>query len=230
TPTFLLNLLKREFQYDLQQVQVGSTAFESYTLEQMNWQSLMFQTGYLTVQNYQAELDLYTLGYPNREVKSAMFQHLLAEYRTQNPTESQPLYANLKLALDGGELERAVQLIDAIFAGIPHQLFDAKRERFFHAVLHLTFQGLGLLTESEVSTAKGRVDTVVHSKSGVYVMEFKLDASAQEALQQIRQQRYGSTYLGGNQPVIALGISFSSERRAVAEWEAMPYEQLLAEG
>ena len=230
TPTFLLDLLKREFQYELSEIQTGDTLFESYTLEHMDWRSLLFQTGYLTIQTYNRELGLYTLGYPNREVRAAMFQHLLATFRSGSHLDTQPLYANLKLALDAADLPRLMELIDTLFATIPYQIFDAKREGFFHAVLHLTFQGLGLLTQSEVSAAQGRVDTVVHSKSGIYVMEFKLDAPAAEALKQIREKRYGSPYLDGSQPVTAVGIRFSSETKSVADWEAMPYGELLAQG
>ena len=230
TPTFLLKALKREFQYDLNEVQAGNAVFESYTLENLHWKGLLFQTGYLTIQDYHPDLDLYILGYPNREVRASMSQHLLAEYRSQAAADTQPIYANLKLALDQGDLEKTIAQINLVFSTIPYQLFDAKRERFFHAILHLTFQGLGLLTQSEVSTAKGRVDTVVHAKSGIYVMEFKLDESAQAALDQIREKRYGSPYLDQGQSVTALGVSFSSETKEVAEWEARPYAELLAEG
>ena len=230
TPTFLLKALKREFQFDLTEVQAGSAVFESYTLENLHWKGLLFQTGYLTIQDYHPDLELYILGYPNREVEASMSQHLLAEYRSQAAADTQPIYANLKLALDRGDLDKVIAQIDLLFSTIPYQLFEAKRERFFHAILHLTFQGLGLLTQSEVSTSKGRVDTIVQAKSGIYVMEFKLDESAQAALDQIRKQRYGSPYLDQGQSVMALGVSFSSETKEVAEWEARPYAELLAEG
>ena len=81
-----------------------------------------------------------------------------------------------------------------------------------------------------MSTAKGRIDTVVHTPGRIYVMEFKLDASAQSALQQIREKRYGSPFLGQDKEVTALGISFSSAEKEVAEWQAVPYEELLVEG
>ena len=230
TPTFLLKALRDSFQFDLSEVEAGSSLFESYTLESLDWKNLLFQTGYLTLHAYDPEVRLYTLGYPNLEVQDAMYQHLLAAYRHSVTSDTQVLYARLKRALDAGDLETTMAQIDVLFATIPYQLFEARREGFFHAILHITFQGLGLLTQSEVSRSKGRVDTVVHSRSGIYVMEFKLDESAEAALTQIREQRYGSAYLGGEQPVIAVGVSFSSQSRTVAEWEARPYEALLAEG
>ncbi|MDX2245316.1 MAG: AAA family ATPase [Bacteroidia bacterium] len=230
TPTFLLKLLRQEFEYDISHLEAGDDIFNSYTLENMDWKSLMFQTGYLTLRAYDPEIRLYTLGYPNWEVRDSMYRYLLGEFRHDNTSDSYPLMVNLKRALDAQDMPRLIGLIDTLFSTIPYQLFDEKREGFFHAVLHLTFQGLGLLTQSEVSTSKGRVDTVVHSKTGVYVMEFKLDAPVAEALAQIREKRYGSAYLDGTQPVTAVGISFSSKTRTVSDWEAIPYAELLAEG
>ena len=230
TPTFLLKVLKDQFQFDMEEVEAGSSLLDSYTLENLDWRNLMFQTGYLTIKDYEEEYRLYTLGYPNLEVKDAMAQYLLATFRHGQTGETQSIYANLKRALDQGDLDKVIAQINLLFSTIPYQLFEAKRERFFHAILHLTFQGLGLLTQSEVSTSKGRVDTIVQAKSGIYVMEFKLDESAQAALDQIRKQRYGSPYLDQGQSVTALGVSFSSETKEVAEWEARPYAELLAEG
>ena len=126
-------------------------------------------------------------------------------------------------------MERLIELIDILFSTIPHQIFQQKQEAFFHAVLHLSFSAIGLLVQSEVSTAKGRVDTVVHTQRRIYVMEFKLDASSESALKQIREKRYGSPFLNQGKEVIALGVSFSSAEKAVEEWEAVPYTSLLVD-
>ncbi|MEM6262296.1 MAG: AAA family ATPase [Bacteroidota bacterium] len=229
TPTFLLKLLKKHHQYDLSKLRAGFAVFDTFTLENQDWLALLFQTGYLTLKHQPSRARYYYLDYPNLEVKEVMFQHLLATYRESPVTSSYPLWLDMKDALDAGDMEGFIEQINILFSTIPYQLFDAKKERFFHAVLHLTFQGMGLLTQSEVSTAKGRVDTVVHSETGVYVMEFKLDEPAQAALDQIREKQYGLAYLKEGKPVTAMGISFSSETRMVAEWEALPYRELLTE-
>jgi hypothetical protein len=156
-----------------------------------------------------------------------MQQHLLAAFRETTKTDSLPLLVKIKTALEQGDLERLIELTDILFSTIPHQIFQEKQEAFFHAILHLSFSGIGLFVQSEVSTAKGRVDTVVHTKDCIYVMEFKLDGSAQSALQQIREKRYGSPFMEQGKDIIALGVSFSSVERAVAEWEAVPYLSLL---
>ncbi|MEM7373782.1 MAG: AAA family ATPase [Bacteroidota bacterium] len=230
TPTFLIKKLRQGFYFDLTAIETGADAFESYTLQNLEWRSLLFQTGYLTILDYDRSLRLYTLGYPNLEVQDSMFRYLLGAFRESDTGSSQALYANIKRSLDTDDMPRLIGLINTLFSTIPHQIFIEKQEAFFHAVLHLTFQGLGLLTQSEVSNSQGRVDTVVHTRDRVYVMEFKLDASAEQALEQIRDKRYGSPYLDGNKSVMALGIGFSSQTRTVIDWEALSYEELLAEG
>ena len=225
TPTFLIKLLRQGFHYELENQEVGSTTFESYTLENLEWKSLCFQTGYLTIRDYSEEYEVYVLDYPNREVKDSMFQHLLGAFREGSSTHTRPLYAGIKQALDAYDMPRLMELINILFSTIPYQLFNQKQEKFFHAVLHLTFQGMGLLTQSEVSTSKGRVDTVVHSKSHVYVIEIKLDGSAASALQQIKTQRYGDPYLEQEKEVIALGVNFSSESREVVEWKDRGWDE-----
>ena len=229
TPTFLIKKLRDEFHYDLDQLEAGQVMFESFTIDDLNWLALLFQTGYLTIHSYNPAEGLYMLGYPNREVKDTMHQHLLAAFRETVKTDSLPLLIKIKRALEKGELERLIELVNTLFASIPHQIFQQKQEAFFHAVLHLSFSGIGLFTQSEVNTAKGRVDTVVHTNQHIYVMEFKLDASAESALEQIREKRYGSPYLDQGKEVIALGVGFSSAEKAVAEWQAVPYQSLLVD-
>lgn len=227
TPTFLIKKLRDEFHYNLDQLEAGQVMFESFTIHDLNWLALLFQTGYLTIRNYDPAEGLYTLGYPNREVKDTMHQHLLAAFRETTKTDSLPLLIKIKRALEKGDLERLIELVNILFSTIPFQIFLQKQEAFFHALLHLAFSGIGLLVQSEVSTAKGRVDTIVHTQSRIYVMEFKLDASAASALDQIREKRYGSPFLSQGKEVIALGVNFSSAKKEVAEWQAVPYQSLL---
>lgn len=226
TPSFLIKLLRKGMHYQLEEVEGGQDIFESYTLDHLEYRSLLFQTGYLTIEAVEP-FGLYRLGYPNMEVRDSMYRHLLGAFRHAPTAETQPLIVKIKKALDAQDLERFIQLVNTLFETLPYQIFIEDREAFFHAILHIALNATGMFVEAEVSTAKGRVDTVIHSESTIYVMEFKLDASAEEALQQIRRQRYGSKFLNQGKEVLALGINFSSKQKAVAEWEIMPYEELL---
>lgn len=227
TPTFLIKYLKKEFQYNIETIEVGYDMEESYTLENIALNPLLFQTGYLTIHEYKKIDRLFVLGYPNLEVKDAMHRYLLAAFTERDKGESQALFSHIRQSLEAGKLEQLISLINTLFSTIPHQIFQQKQEAFFHAVLHLSFSGVGLLTESEVSTSQGRVDTVVHTERCIYIMEFKLDESADSALKQIQEKRYGSPFLNQGKEVMAIGINFSSTKKTVEEWKAIAYESLL---
>lgn len=226
TPTLLLRALRQDFKFDLSDLRFGASLFDSYTLDNLDWRNLLFQTGYLTIKEYLEGLDVYVLDYPNHEVKASMSEYLMATFRHSSVADTQPLFADLKLAFDEGNMPKLVDTINLIFSTIPYQIFDERREGFFHAILHIAFLGVGLLTESEVSRSNGRVDCVVKSKSAVYIIEFKLDDTAEAALEQIRTRRYGASFLGNSLPVIALGIGFSSATRSVADWKSTDYLSL----
>ena len=228
TPSFLIKLLRKGMHYQLEEVEGGQDLFESYTLDNLEYRSLLFQTGYLTIHAVEP-YGLYSLGYPNKEVRDSMYRHLLGAFRHAPTAETQPLIVKIKKALDAKNVDGFIQLVNILFETPPYQIFIEEREAFFHAILHIALNATGMFVETEVSTSKGRVDAVIHSDSTIYVMEFKLDESADEALQQIRQQRYGSKYLGREKEVLALGINFSSKQKAVTEWKAISYEQLLVE-
>lgn len=227
TPSFLIKLLRKGMHYKLEGVEAGEDVFESYTLDNLEYRSLLFQTGYLTIQSAD-EYNLYTLGYPNKEVRDSMYRHLLGAFRHGPTADTQPLLVKMKKALDRKDLESFIQYVNILFETLPYQIFIAEQEAFFHAVLHIALSATGMFVESEVSTAKGRVDAVIRMDQYVYIIEFKLDQSADDALQQIRNKRYGSKFLGQGKEVVALGVNFDSKQKAVAEWKHMTYEELLA--
>lgn len=227
TPSFLIKLLRNQKKYHLEEVEGGQDLFESYSLDNLEYRALLFQTGYLTIHSMEEEYGLFTLGYPNKEVRDSMYRHLLGAFRHEFSVDTQPLVVKMKKALDAQDIERFIQLVDILFETLPYQIFISDQEAFFHAILHIALNATGMFVEAEVSTAKGRVDAVIHSDGPIYVIEFKLDASAEKALDQIRKQRYGSKYLGGEKDILALGINFSSETKAVAGWELIGYEELL---
>lgn len=229
TPTFLIKLLRNEFSFDLEEIELGTELFESYTLENMDARSLMFQTGYLTITHEDEELGLYILDYPNKEVRDAMHRHLLGAYRHKSRLDSQALFVKIKRSLEAIDLSAFVSVVNSLFSEIPHQLFIAKREAFFHALLHLALRGAGMFVQSEVSIAGGRLDTILQTTDHIFIMEFKLDGQVKDALQQIRDNRYGSPYLESGKEVIAVGINFDSDQRQVADWQAISYPELLAE-
>ncbi|MEM6397225.1 MAG: AAA family ATPase [Bacteroidota bacterium] len=218
TPTFLVNLLRERNYYRFDRASVGQSGFESYQIDQLETVPLLYQTGYLTIKNYDRELLVYDLDYPNREVKDSMLQHLIAAFSRGNIFESAPTVVKLRSAFLTNDLEKVVEIINNLFQSIPHQLFIEAKENLYHALIHLLFTYLGQYIQSEVSVLRGRIDSVVQTDSHVYIIEFKLDQSAQAALDQIQEKDYMAPYRESGKEIVALGINFNSEQKRIDGW------------
>jgi disulfide oxidoreductase YuzD len=112
-------------------------------------------------------------------------------------------------------------ILNTIFKSLPYQLWQKENEHFYHAIIHLTFSLLGVYIQSEVQTSDGRMDALIRLKEYVYCIEFKLDESAEKAIQQIKDKGYLVPFLVENKKLVAIGINFSSEKKKVEEvkWE-----------
>jgi hypothetical protein len=216
TPTFLINILKERQLFDLEDVQVDQLLFESYTLENLETYSLLFQTGYLTLKSAD-EFGLFTLSYPNREVKESMLRHLISAYRHETEMVT-PVIIQLRKAFLEGQIDQVIEIIKSLFKNIPSTLFIKNKESYYHSLIFLLFHYLGIFIEAEVHTADGRLDAVVQTPATVYILEFKLDKSAQEALSQIKTKGYAEKYLHTPKKIIGLGINFESKKKTVGEW------------
>ena len=149
---------------------------------------MLYQTGYLTIKDYDRNLHLYTLGYPNKEVKIGFTQGLLAQYKNREMTGS-GFVAKFYAAMYGHDIAKALALMQSYLAGIPYDL-ENKSEKHFQTIIYLIFSLLGYYTQAEVKSAIGRADAVCRTKDRIYVFEFKVDGSAEEALRQIDEKGY----------------------------------------
>ena len=217
TPTFLVKLLKRERRYDFEQVLASAAALGSFELDRLHPITLLFQTGYLTIQSKDEDL-AYTLAYPNKEVRHSLLQHLLGEYVEETPSDTYIQAKQMKDALKKEDLEAFVDGLNSLFASIPYQIFIADKEAYYHSVTFLALSLVGSFIQVEVSQAKGRPDAVVHLEQVIYVLEFKLDESAEAALAQIQEKGYAQPYLTQGKTVRAVGFNFSAEHKAVDQW------------
>ena len=218
TPTFLVKLLNRERKYNLENQQVSALVLSAFEIERIDAYTLLFQTGYLTICARDGQT--YTLSYPNQEVKHALLQYLLAEYSGEYPSQTAIRALQLKEALAQDDVAQFVATLNGLFASIPYQIFIADREAYYHSVIFLSLSLVDLFVQAEVSQAKGRPDAVVHTESAIYVLEFKLDQSAEVALEQIKANHYAASYLSQGKAVRAVGFNFSSEQKAIDQWQA----------
>ena len=217
TPTFLLKLMKEQRLFAIDNLEVNELAFASYDIEQLQILPILFQTGYLTIKSKE-EFGLYRLGYPNREVEASMLMYLIGELSHAEPALTTPMVVHLYRAFLANDMTQLIKLIKSIFKNIPSQIFMRDAEAYNHSLLYLVFFYLGQYTQSEVSTNDGRLDCVVYSPTHIYILEFKLDDSAEAALNQIKARGYHDKYVTDPRPKVLLGINFSSKQKTVNDW------------
>lgn len=180
---------------------------------------MKYPTGYLTITHYEPEDLIYTLGYPNLEVKHSLEQVLLNEYLDHPTPSGLPRVITIRNALRQKDIDTVVEVINAAFAEIPPEHWAGQREHFYHAVTHLLFSLLGTYIQSQVNTSRSRCDAIVQTEALIYAFEFKLDKSADEALSQIRERGYLEPFADSEKEKIAVGLNFSSEERKIVEWQ-----------
>ena len=220
TPTFLVELLKKT-DYDLRNLEgleLPASQFADYRADADYPIPVIYQSGYLTIKDYDKEFQSYTLGFPNEEVKYGFLNFLTPYYTGVSSSENVFNIRHFVNELRSGNADAFLTRLRAFFAGIPYELND-KTERHYQAVFYLVFKLLGQYIDVEERSAKGRADAVVKTKDFVYVFEFKLDGSVDEALQQIEEKGYLLPYDVDQRQLMKIGVSFDSKERNIGEWK-----------
>jgi hypothetical protein len=218
TPSFLVNLIKeRDYPIpNLETLEVKETAFSTYELENLRLEALLFQTGYVTIHGFDGLL--YKLGYPNQEVKNSFLSYLYDNLVKLADTTLKEQYIRLHQYLAQEDLAPFIETTNAILSAIPYPQISERDEGYFHTVFYLMLSASGVLVHTEPLTSHGRIDIAVEFKDKVYVVELKCNQSAEEAIRQIRQRRYGEKYLQGGRKIFLLGINFDTRERAIKDW------------
>lgn len=219
TPTFLVKLLK-ERQYDVEQLgdlHMRELAFSTYELETLSIVPLLFQTGYLTIKDYEVPRRVYTLSYPNLEVEDAFLSYLLGAFSEGDRALNEDYLWQLVDALETHDLEQVFVILQTFFADVPYDI-HLKHEKYYQTIFYLIFKLLGLRIHAEVRTNQGRIDAVAEVTDHIYLFEFKLDQSAESALQQIKTHEYLQKYQLQGKPLTLVGANFDSNKRQVVAW------------
>ncbi|MDW8303089.1 MAG: AAA family ATPase, partial [Bacteroidia bacterium] len=207
TPKMLVELLKKEWLYDLRNIKANMSLINNFDIDNLNAETLLFQTGYLTIDSID-EFGDYVLNYPNYEVELSMTQHLIGAYTYQMRHAST---ANqIATAIRKNNLPLFIETINILFADIPAEIFLAHKEAYYHSVVFLALRLAGFHVQAEVRTSKGRIDAVLSYENRIYLFEFKLDENPHLALEQIQQKEYFKKYLHTNNEIYLVGINFSS--------------------
>ncbi len=218
-PTFLTHFLRQEH-YNLPKIeglQVSKSIFNTFDLDNLQPEALLFQTGYLTITDVQGKV--YTLNYPNEEVKSAFSESLLFSLTGKGRAEISSHVLQLPGYLAQEDFEAFFETMNAIFAMIPYDIESKRDEAYFHTIFYLMMSASGLAAQSSVLTTKGRIDLVVEVSKTIYIIEFKCNQNARTAIRQIQGKKYVDRYRRRGKNIALMGINFDSEQRNVAEWK-----------
>ena len=220
TPGYLIKLLDTE-KIDIltfRNTTVTVADFRKYDTDNFEAVPILYQSGYLTIKDYESETQLFTLDYPNTEVRASFTDELAVQYLGVSRTNKNALTANLTKYLFSGDIESAIELaIKPFMAEIPNNL-AIKEEKYFQTIFHIIFNMMGLKCRSEVSIATGRIDAVIETPRFVYCFEFKLDKTVKQALTQIDENEYLTPYIGGTKTLFKVGVNFNYEERKIENW------------
>jgi hypothetical protein len=177
---------------------------------------VLYQSGYLTIKGYQH--NIYTLGYPNKEVKYGFINSLLPSFVGRSQIESEISLIAMKKSLDKGDIEACMTRFRSFVASIPYEL-KSDNETRFETIFYILFRLMGQFVPTQLKTSAGRADVVITNDSYVYLFELKVGATPDEALAQIDDRGYGVPYEAGNRTVVKVGVSYDKETRNITEWK-----------
>jgi hypothetical protein len=129
----------------------------------------------------------------------------------------------MHLALGKRDFERVFELLDSVLGEIPYQIFDTKQEKYYHAIIFLTFRLLGYYAQAEPSVGKGRIDAVVETKDGIFIFEFKINGTIVEAFAQIHKNKYYQRYVASAKDIYLLAVVCKD--KSIAEWNFQKFER-----
>lgn len=228
TPTYLIHQMQR-FQTDilsLDSVSATSADFDQPTEGMTDALPLLYQSGYLTIKDYNRALNQYTLGIPNNEVRVGLTANLLPLYTYPSTYRTSSFAMQFHEAIYYEDLEKALIAMRAYLAGIPYPeggkeiLQDMEKcEYYYETIFYLMFSFMNRHVQTQVKTCRGRADMVMYTAKTIYVFELKINKPAQEALTQIDEKGYLIPYTADGRKLVKCGISFSTETRTIEDWK-----------
>ena len=235
TPSFLIDQVAKHPQsvVSLQGLKVSKAMLSDISkLDRINLAALMFQTGYLTIKDYEETQNAYFLDFPNKEVHGAFLDSLLQEFAEINPFQVSDRGSEVRKYLEDFALSPFFTVMNTHFAKMSYHLFSHAQEGFYQAVFFTLLEKSGIKAITEMATNIGRIDLACEVKGAVCIFELKLDQNANIALTQAETKRYRERFLASDKPTLVVGGNFSSKSRNISNWEAKlfsPNGELLQE-
>jgi len=221
TPTFLVEVLQHT-DYPLDRLtteEVDVRTMDSVDMMYSNPIPLLFQSGYLTIKDFDKEFKSYRLGFPNEEVERG-FAQFLGTYYFSGGMNGSFTINNFVRDVRNGDIEGFMTRLQALFADGDYQVMG-EMEIYFQNTLSVIFKLMGFYVQVERHTSRGRMDVTVQTRDYVYIMELKVDKTADEALQQIEDKQYAAPFAADPRKLFKVGVRFGSESKGIDEWKVV---------
>ena len=225
TPTYLIEMLRK---FNVVPSKIGGASVllfnvEAPTEKMKSIIPLLYQSGYVTIKDYNRVSKLFTLDIPNGEIRVGLMESLLPNYVHEYTDEAGTMIGEMYLALYRDDLDEMFSLLQAYLLTVPY-CDNANSEGHYQQLLYVIFSLFGRYVEVEVHTPTGRVDIVMKTAKALYLFELKLNMSAQAAMKQIDLKDYSSKFALSGLPVVKVGINFDPERRTLRDWKVVAAE------
>jgi len=233
TPTFLVKSMRDKSinPMELENKEVPESFFDKFTLQNLDIVGLLFQTGYLTIKKTKRKRyeTSYFLGYPNIEVHKSLVHNLLEAFTYQTSSVVGVALLKMQNALEEGKTAIFIDQLIVLLSDLSYHFSPKKKnnqqtefevwEGYFQTIIYLVTAFMGLYVQAEITKHKGRLDLLAETDDFLYIMEFKLDEPAKDAIQQIKDRKYAAAYKNSPKTIFLVGIGFSKKERNVETWE-----------
>ena len=225
TPTYLINMLNK-FQVMPSEIggsEADKSEFDAPTEKMTTIMPLLYQSGYITIKGYDKMSQLFTLDLPNKEIKVGLFESLLPYYlEGMYAEEGDVAIAQMSVLIRQGDMDGALRLFQEFLGTVPY-CNNTNYEGHYQQVLFIIFTLLThFVVDVEVHTPNGRVDVVMETEDTLYLIELKLNKSAQSAMQQINLKQYGQRFARCGKPIVKVGVNFDAKKGNIEDWIIEP--------
>jgi hypothetical protein len=220
TPSYLVYLLQKHHSLlaSMASAQVPAKVLSGTESQSSDPIPMIYQSGYLTIVGYNPTYGLYQLGIPNQEVADGFYNYLLPNYANVSESQTAFFIANFVEEIKAGQTDAFLKRLSSLFADTPYELVK-DLENHYQNVLFIVTKLLGFYVRAEYHTSEGRIDLLLQTADFTYVMEFKLDGTAEEALRQIEEKHYAQPFEGdAHRKLVKVGVNFSSATRNIERW------------
>ena len=219
TPTYLVELIKKA-NFNIEELsgyEASEEQMNSIHIDDIDPIPVLYQSGYLTIKDFDGRFGMYTLDYPNEEVKSGFVNFLLPFYTKLQTTQTTTIISKFVTSVERGKADDFMRQLQSLMAGTPYELIK-DLENHYQNVIYIITKLMGLYVQAEYRTSNGRIDILIGTNDYVYIIELKFNATAQEAMEQIENKDYALPFATDGRQIIKIGANVSKETRNIEEW------------